>query len=98
MVGVVGDDGRLSTKLVSAPAVRPARQVMGYHAGFWPTEELGPFQDAAVLIMAGAGVARRGWLDKPARLVDVAPTAAALLGIRPPAQSEGRILHECLEA
>ncbi len=88
---------RLSPEEMAAPAVRPAKQVFGYHAGFWPTEELGPFQDAAVLIMGGAGVAKRGWIDKPARLVDVAPTAAALLGIRPPRQAEGRVLHECIE-
>lgn len=87
----------VSAEDMAAPQVRPARTVWGYHAGAWPTEQIGPFQDGAVLIMAGAGIAATGWMDKPARLVDVAPTAARLLGLRRPAQAEGRVLHECLQ-
>lgn len=47
------------------------------------------------LLISGAGV-RAGAASKDARLVDVAPTIAALLGVRPPADAQGRVLGELL--
>ncbi len=47
------------------------------------------------LLIAGAGV-RTGAGPKDAKLVDVAPTIAALLGVRPPADAQGRVLTESL--
>jgi predicted AlkP superfamily pyrophosphatase or phosphodiesterase len=47
------------------------------------------------LLIAGAGV-RVGAVPRDARLVDVAPTIAALLGTRPPADAQGRALAESL--
>jgi predicted AlkP superfamily pyrophosphatase or phosphodiesterase len=47
------------------------------------------------LLIAGAGV-RVGGVPQEARLVDVAPTIAALLGSRPPADAQGRALDELL--
>jgi arylsulfatase A-like enzyme len=47
------------------------------------------------LLISGAGV-RAGAAPKDARLVDVAPTIAALLGVRPPADAQGRALDELL--
>ncbi|HEV2092845.1 MAG TPA: alkaline phosphatase family protein, partial [Rubrobacter sp.] len=47
------------------------------------------------LLISGAGV-RAGAAPKDARLVDVAPTIAALLGARPPADAQGRVLDELL--
>ena len=47
------------------------------------------------LLISGAGV-RAGAAPKDARLVDVAPTIAALLGVRPPADAQGRVLDELL--
>ena len=47
------------------------------------------------LLIAGAGV-RVGAVARQARLVDVAPTIAALLGARPPADAQGRALDELL--
>ena len=38
-------------------------------------------QSRAPLVLAGAGVARRGYVDDHARLVDVAPTLATLAGV-----------------
>src|SRR6478735_10738261 len=38
-------------------------------------------QSRAPLVLAGAGVARRGYLDEHAHLVDVGPTLAALAGV-----------------
>ena len=47
------------------------------------------------LLISGAGV-RTGAASRDARLVDVAPTIAALLGARPPADAQGRVLDELL--
>ena len=48
-------------------------------------------QSRAPLVLAGAGVARRGYLDDHAHLVDVGPTLAALAGVpRRPARRGGR--------
>ncbi len=46
-------------------------------------------------LISGAGV-RVGAVPRNARLVDVAPTIAALLGTRPPADAKGRALVESL--
>lgn len=48
------------------------------------------------LIMAGAGI-KRGASFQDARLIDVAPTIAALLGARPPGHALGRTLVEVLD-
>jgi predicted AlkP superfamily pyrophosphatase or phosphodiesterase len=47
------------------------------------------------LLIAGAGV-RVGGVAREPELVDVAPTIAALLGARPPADAQGRPLDELL--
>jgi hypothetical protein len=47
------------------------------------------------LVLAGAGV-RRGTPPQNPVLVDIAPTIAALLGSRPPANAQGRSLAESL--
>ncbi len=47
------------------------------------------------LLISGAGV-KAGGGSEDARLVDVAPTIAALLGVRPPADAQGRALDELL--
>ena len=44
---------------------------------------LGVVQARAPFILAGAGVAPRGMVDRHCRLIDVAPTLLALLGIEP---------------
>jgi hypothetical protein len=47
------------------------------------------------LVLAGAGIVP-GAAARDARLIDVAPTVAALLGIPPPGHAEGRALVEVL--
>ena len=47
------------------------------------------------LLISGAGV-RAGAAPRDASLVDLAPTIAALLGVRPPADAQGRVLDELL--
>ncbi len=50
----------------------------------------------AILFLSGPGV-RKGASAGPARLIDIAPTLAHLLGIDPPRQSRGRVLEEAIE-
>jgi hypothetical protein len=60
-------------------------------------------QSRAPLILAGAGVKRLGRVDAAARMVDVAPTMATLLGVHPGANGsvmkwqDGRVLDEALD-
>jgi hypothetical protein len=61
----------------------------GGHGGMEPEVMTVP------LVMAGAGV-RPGAISTDARLIDVAPTAAALLGIPAPGHGLGRTLTELL--
>ena len=46
--------------------------------------------------MKGPGIERGVKLKRPVRLIDVAPTIAHVLGIPPPRDNEGRVLHEIL--
>ncbi len=48
------------------------------------------------LVLAGAGI-RRGAAVVGARLIDVAPTVATLLGVKPPGHGLGRTLTEALD-
>ncbi len=48
------------------------------------------------LVLAGAGV-KRGAIIEDARLVDVSPTIATLLGLPPPGHALGRVLTEALD-
>jgi hypothetical protein len=61
----------------------------GGHGGVEPEVKLVP------LVFAGAGVRRAP--EGQARLVDVAPTVAALLGLPPPGQLRGKPLLDSLE-
>ena len=47
------------------------------------------------LILAGKGI-HAGTFASPVRVIDLAPTASWILGVTPPALSEGRILEEAL--
>ena len=47
-------------------------------------------------LLSGAGI-RRGAVPDGPSLVDVAPTIAALLGVTPPDDVEGRVLTEVLD-
>jgi arylsulfatase A-like enzyme len=65
----------------------PAGQTRGAHGS---TQEL-----AVPFLLSGAGVCR-GAVPASPSLVDVAPTIAALLGVTPPDDVEGRVLTEAL--
>ncbi|WP_129667920.1 alkaline phosphatase family protein [Phytoactinopolyspora endophytica] len=66
----------------------PAGQWRGSHGGL---EEI-----KVPLILSGAGI-RPGVRPRQPKIVDVAPTIAELLGSRPPAQAQGRVLSEAVE-
>jgi predicted AlkP superfamily phosphohydrolase/phosphomutase len=72
----------------------------GNHGPMTPTFETEATSVMASLVIAGAGARAGASLPKPDQFgistTDVAPTVATLLGIDPPAQSEGRVLREFL--
>ena len=49
-----------------------------------------------IFVAAGAGI-KHGYVNRHIRQVDVAPTIAALLNVRVPAQNEGSVIHQILE-
>ena len=66
-----------------------------------PTYETEVSSNYGILVLSGPGV-RRGYVRNmaelgPARMTDVAPTIAHLVGIPEPAQSEGCVLKDMLE-
>jgi predicted AlkP superfamily pyrophosphatase or phosphodiesterase len=65
----------------------PAGQERGGHSAL---SEIG-----APLILSGTGICP-GAVAEQARLIDIAPTVAALLGVEPPADAQGRPLTEAL--
>jgi predicted AlkP superfamily pyrophosphatase or phosphodiesterase len=54
-------------------------------------------QSRAPFVLAGKGVRRDGYVSRAARLVDVAPTLAALLGCDPPEGCDGVALTDALD-
>jgi phosphonoacetate hydrolase len=58
---------------------------------------LGVVQARAPFIIAGKGVRADGSVPRVCRLVDVAPTLAALLGCEPPRGADGVVLHDVLD-
>jgi arylsulfatase A-like enzyme len=50
------------------------------------------------MLLSGAGIRQGTVVDKPAAIIDVAPTISHLLGVRQPADSMGRVLEEAIAA
>ena len=73
----------------------------GNHGPMIPTFETEATSVMASMVISGAGVRAGIEIPRAEQLgiatTDVAPTVATLLGIEPPAQNEGRVLHEFLE-
>jgi len=68
----------------------------GHHHVYLPYAGGKTASNRAIFALAGPGV-RRGSRLEHVDLVDVAPTLCRLIGIQPPAQSEGRVVEEALE-
>ncbi len=73
----------------------------GNHGPMIPTYETETTSVMGALVLAGAGVREGVRLPRLEQFkicaTDLAPTIAHLLGLRPPAQNEGRVLHEFLK-
>lgn len=83
-----------------ARGLDPARTVLAVvsdHGHVAPGGHGGPEEDALRVPLVLAGGPVRAGATGTARQVDFAPTVAALLGIAPPAASEGRPLLEALD-
>ena len=52
---------------------------------------------APIVIMAGPGIKQGVYTERAIREVDLAPTAAYLLGIRMPAQCEGAPVYQIID-
>lgn len=50
------------------------------------------------MLLSGAGIRQGIVVDKPAAIIDVAPTISHLLGVRQPSDSMGRVLEEAIAA
>ena len=76
-------------------------QVVSGHGRMIPTNETKFGTEKAIFTIAGPGI-KKGY-ERPAsklghiRLVDVTPTLCHLLGIQPPAQSQGAIAYDVFE-
>ena len=68
------------------------------HGDSWSTTT-GYFHTSVqpIFIAAGRGI-KQGYTDRVIREVDVAPTIAALAGVRMPAQCEGAPVYQIIEA
>ena len=71
--------------------------IQGNHHDYLPNANYpGVCSNRAILLLNGPGI-RAGHRIKYARTIDVAPTLAALMGIEPPAQSEGLVVYDALD-
>ncbi|MCX7013708.1 MAG: alkaline phosphatase family protein, partial [Candidatus Sumerlaeota bacterium] len=75
--------------------LRPA-EYGGIHGPCYPLAAGGESSLKGMFLFSGTGVRTGFREERPVWPEDLAPTAAQLLGIKPPAQSEGRVLHSML--
>jgi arylsulfatase A-like enzyme len=74
---------------------RPFVQITNFPRG---TNHITPYKyDTHVPILMMGKSIRAGWSYQRADVRDITPTLAAMLGVTPPAQATGRVLHEILE-
>ena len=69
----------------------------GDHGSCRPSARIGRGSEAAVFSCAGSGIKPTGMLKRPVFPTDIVPTICKLLGIDPPATSEGSILWNLLK-
>ena len=101
-VVVVLETGYTLAKKVGASALEDNRgQVASGHGRIKPTSETRYGTEKAIFSIAGAGI-KKGY-SRPVeklghmRLIDVTPTLCHLLGIQPPAQSQGAVAYDLFE-
>ena len=97
-----GDTGQLDATSMPArswnlPLVKDSEVCFGAHAYYLPTATMGECGVPVPLIVAGPGIKQGAKLDQPVHVIDVAPTIARILGIRPPRHAQGRVLHQLFD-
>ena len=73
-------------------------QAGGYHHGHLPTAALGDLTNRAFFLAAGPGIRQGYQREQAINLVDVAPTLTHALGWPSPAQAEGAVRFDLLQA
>jgi len=69
----------------------------GVHHTYLPSSRQNLGAMKAILFMKGPGVKKAYRRGVPGKTIDVAPTIAHLLGIQPPKDAEGSILHDMIQ-
>jgi predicted AlkP superfamily phosphohydrolase/phosphomutase len=82
-------------KILSLKDVEETEQVCSHHQ-YLPTAKLSPFSNAGIFIIKGPSVKKGHIRGHPCWTIDVVPTLAYILGIKPPDSVEGRILWDII--
>jgi len=82
-------------KILSLKDVEETEQVCAHHQ-YLPTAKLPPFSNAGIFIIKGPGVKKGHIRSNPCWTIDVVPTLAYILGIKPPDSVEGRVLWDII--
>ena len=87
--------------MVGGDCVGAPEEYGGHHGGIMPTTQTEITSNLGTFFLAGPGI-KPGYERPVERLgyikaVDVVPTVCHLLGIRPPAQSQGAVAYDILE-
>jgi predicted AlkP superfamily phosphohydrolase/phosphomutase len=97
--GAVYERGASAEPLVNRQSIGPGRGAL--HGSMIPSTETALFTNMGCMILTGPGIKagyERDWkrfgLMKE---IDIAPTLCHILGLRPPAQNNGTLLHDIFE-
>lgn len=87
---------QISPDRMAAPLVVPSEEVVGHHTPHLPHARLDLFANGAFSVLAGPGVRAGYRRPYPIHLTDLAPTIAALMGVRTPRDAQGSVPADLL--
>jgi predicted AlkP superfamily phosphohydrolase/phosphomutase len=97
--GAVYERGASAEPVVNRQSIGPGRGAL--HGSMVPSTETPLFTNMGCMIMTGPGIKagyERDWKRFGLmREIDIAPTLSHILGLRPPAQNNGAVLHDIFE-
>ena len=97
--GAVYERGAGGESTAGRPSIGPGRGAL--HGSQIPTSETSFFSNMGCMVMTGPGIKagyERDWQRYGLmREIDIAPTLCHILGLRPPAQNRGAVLHDIFE-
>lgn len=97
--GAVYERGASAEPVVNRQSIGPGRGAL--HGSMIPSTETPLFTNMGCMIMTGPGIKagyERDWKRYGLmREIDIAPTLSRILGLRPPAQNNGAVLHDIFE-